>query len=65
MDVCVCDANLMAPRLQVNLGEDRGSIQLVHQFVDPRERVGVLAGQLVQGSVVDTYSEIPFLLDDK
>ena len=41
---------------QIDLGEDPGSVQLVEQILDLRERILVLDGHFIQLTVVHTHA---------
>ena len=52
-DVVGVHADLVVARTKVQLGEEPGTVQLVQQLVDHRDRVRILDGDGVEGSVVD------------
>jgi hypothetical protein len=52
----------MIARPEVNLGEYPSSSKLIEQNIDPRNRVVILDGNLIKGSVVHTHSKCLILL---
>ena len=52
-DVCGVHTDLVVARAEVQLGEELGAMQLIQQFIDQRNRVRVLDGDGIEGSVVD------------
>jgi hypothetical protein len=50
---------------EVYLGEIFGSLQLVEEVVDPRERVLILDCNFIQGPVIDTHSHTPILFGNE
>ncbi len=52
----------MIPRLLINLRINLRSLELIEKIVDPRKRIFVLDGDLVQLTVVDAEREAGILL---
>src|SRR6185369_6765612 len=64
-DVFIFNADLMVTGIQVNLGKILGTDKLIHEFVYAGQRVPVLDGNFVQGTIIDTKSEGTFFLMDE
>ena len=56
------DANLVVAAAQVDLAEVLRALQTVEQFVDTRQRVAVLDGDVVQRTIVDAHAHGAILL---
>ena len=52
----------MVARSEVNFLEDRRSLQLIEQVINPRKRVFVLHRHFVEIAMVDAYLETSVLL---
>ena len=66
LHIGILDADLVVPLPEVNLGEELGSLQAVEKIVYPRQRVDILLGDLVEGSIVRTHTgRAIFLLDEQ
>ena len=59
------DANLMVAGAEVNLGEILGTLKAVEEFVDARQRVAVLDGDVVECAIVDAHASGSVLLLDE
>jgi hypothetical protein len=46
----------MIAQSEINLGEYPGSCKLIEQTIDPRKRILVLDGNLIEGSIVHEHS---------
>src|SRR6185369_11950171 len=56
-NVFVFNANLMVTGIQINLGKVLGTDKSIHEFIDAGQRVPVLYGNFVQGTIIDTKPE--------
>ena len=61
-DILLPHLDLMIPGSQINLGEVFRSPQLIHEFIDPRYRVPILHGLLVQGPIVNAHPQCAIFL---
>ena len=59
------DADLVVAGAEVNLGEVLGTLKAVEEFVDARQRVAVLDGDVVERAVVDAHARGAVLLLDE
>ncbi|GJS64338.1 integrase, catalytic region, zinc finger, CCHC-type containing protein [Tanacetum coccineum] len=64
-DIIIVHSQLMITRSKVYLREVARSLKLVKQIVNPRERITILDGQLVQFTIVYAYAKRSILLLDK
>ena len=61
-DVLLLDANLVVAGTKVDLGEVPRTVETIQEVVNARDRVPVLDGDLVEGTVVHTQAEGSILL---
>jgi len=64
-DVIRMHAHLVVPAAKVDLGEEAGTLQLIQELIDHRDRVLVLDGGVVEGSVVDAETPSVVVLADQ
>ena len=63
--ILVRDANLMVTGTKIDLAEYSRTVKSIEEFVDTRQRITVLDGDLVQRAIIDTHAHGTVLLLDE
>jgi hypothetical protein len=65
LDILLSNLNLVIPRLQVNLRENLGSLQLTEHVLNTRKSVLVLDSHKVETLVINTHTPSVIVLGSK
>src|SRR3954471_17994631 len=63
--ILILDADLVVARAKVEFGKYFGALDSIKDLIYARERVPILDGQFIQGSIVDTHPQASVFLFNK